>query len=409
VTDSLTPPGSLQDPPLDSPEMAAFRHRVRRFLEGRLAPKAPGEHLKIMGAGSDDVETGRAFLKTLAEGGLAVPTWPERFGGIDATPEQAAVVAEELGRFDSPDLYPFMVGIGLVGPTLMTHGTDEQLTRWLPPIRDGAEIWCQLFSEPDAGSDLAGLAARAERDGDTWYVTGAKVWSSRAHYSKWGLLLARTDPTLPKHAGITAFALDMEAPGVEVRPLTQMNGDTHFNEVFMDRAPVADTDRIGQPGEGWRVAITCLTHERNSIGQGWGSVTRQHLIELARATGAAADPVRRQQVARLICTLEVNRMTTLRAKAAARAGRPPGPEGSGAKIRNSEFLRDLGRFAVDVLGPAGVVGEGDWQTLFLTGPSFSIRGGTDEIQRNIVGERVLGLPPEPRVDKDQPFRDRSRG
>jgi alkylation response protein AidB-like acyl-CoA dehydrogenase len=217
------------------------------------------------------------------------------------------------------------------------------------------------------------------------------------------LLLARTDFSVPKHAGITAFALDMEAAGVTVRPLVQMNGDRHFNEVFMDEVLISDADRIGAPGDGWRVAITCLTHERNSIGSGWGAVTRQHIVELARSSGVAGDPVRRQQVAQLVTALEINRVTGLRARAAARAGRPPGPEGSGAKVRNSELLRDLGRFAVDVLGPAGVVGSGTWQTLFLTGPSFAIRGGTDEIQRNILGERVLGLPPEPRVDKAAPF------
>jgi alkylation response protein AidB-like acyl-CoA dehydrogenase len=188
--------------------------------------------------------------------------------------------------------------------------------------------------------------------------------------------------------------------------LKQMNGDTHFNEVYMERAPIPDHDRIGSPGEGWRIAITTLTHERSSIGQGWGTVTRQHLVDLARSAGVAEDPVRRQQLVQLVINLEVNRMTTLRARAAAKAGRPPGPEGSGAKIRNGEFLRDLGRFAVEVLGPAGVVGTGDWQTLFLTGPSFAIRGGTDEIQRNILGDRVLGLPPEPRVDKDRPFAER---
>jgi alkylation response protein AidB-like acyl-CoA dehydrogenase len=389
----------------------AFRAEVRRFLEARLAPRHPDEHLQIMGAGSDDVEQGRAFLATLAEAGLAAPTWPAEYGGIGASAEQNAVIAQELGRFESPDLYPFMVGIGLVGPTLMTHASGEQQARWLPAIRDGSEIWCQLFSEPDAGSDLAGLTARAERDGDTWHVTGSKVWSSRAHYSKWGLLLARSDASVPKHAGITAFALDMTAPGVEVRPLKQMNGDVHFNEVFLDRAPVPDSDRIGAPGEGWRVAITCLTHERNSIGQGWGMVTRSHIVDLARSTGADRDPFRRQQATQLICQLEVNRMTMLRARAAAKSGRPPGPEGSGAKIRNSEFLRDLGRFAIDSLGVGGVARAGgaddEWQTLFLTGPSFSIRGGTDEIQRNILGERVLGLPPEPRVDKDAPFSTRA--
>jgi len=206
----------------------------------------------------------------------------------------------------------------------------------------------------------------------------------------------------------------MQAPGVDVRPLRQMNGDVHFNEVFMDRVAVPDSDRIGSPGDGWRVAITTLTHERNSIGAGWGTITRGQVIDLARATGADRDPVKRQRVMQLVIDLEINRLTTLRAKAAALAGKPPGPEGSGAKIRNGDFLRDLGRFAVDALGPhgvagvAGVAGSGEWQTLFLTGPSFAIRGGTDEIQRNILGERVLGLPPEPRVDKDQPFSERHR-
>jgi alkylation response protein AidB-like acyl-CoA dehydrogenase len=392
----------------DSPEEATFRAEVRGFLEGRLAPRREEEHILVMGAGSDDLTGGRAFLATLAEAGLATPSWPRELGGLGATQEQLMIVSQELARFESPDLYPFMVGIGLVGPTLMAHGSPEQLERWLPGIRTGTEIWCQLFSEPDAGSDLAGLSARATRDGDVWHVTGAKVWSSRAHYSKWGLLLARSDPTVPKHAGVTAFALDMESPGVEVRPLKQMNGDTHFNEVFMDGAAIPDADRIGGPGDGWRVAITTLTHERNSIGQGWGSVTRDHILGLARACGVTSDPVRRQQIARLVIQLEINRFMSLRARAAAKAGRPPGPEGSGAKIRNGEFLRDLSRFAVDISGLSGVVGTGEWQTLFLTGPSFAIRGGTDEIQRNILGERVLGLPPEPRVDKDMPFNERRR-
>lgn len=393
----------------DTPEEAAFRARIRQFLEHRVAPRPVRDQLLVMGAGSDDIETGRAFLATLAEAGLAAPSWPRALGGIDATPEQLSIIAQELAQFESPDLYPFMVGIGLVGPTLMTHGTPEQLDRWLPGIRTGAEIWCQLFSEPDAGSDLASLATRAQLEGEAWSVTGAKVWSSRAHYSKWGLLLARTDPNVPKHAGITAFALDMDAPGVEVRPLRQMNGDVHFNEVFIDAASIPDSDRIGQPGDGWRIAITTLTHERNSIGQGWGAVTRRQLVDLARSYAKDRDPVYRQRVAQLIIELEVNRYTTLRARAASKAGRAPGPEGSGAKVRNSELLRDIGRFAIDAMGLSGVTRDGDWQTLFLTGPSFAIRGGTDEIQRNILGERVLGLPPEPRSDKDIPFSDRLRG
>jgi alkylation response protein AidB-like acyl-CoA dehydrogenase len=326
---------------------------------------------------------------------------------MGASPDEARVVAEELSHFERPDLYPFMVGISLVGPTLLTHGTDEQKARWLPPIRSGEEIWCQLFSEPDAGSDLAGLRARAERDGDVWRITGSKVWSSRAHYSQWGLLLARTDWSVPKHAGITAFGIDMSAPGVEVRALRQMNGDTHFNEVFLDGAPVPDDCRIGAPGEGWRVAITTLMHERGSIGGGGLGVSRDQVLALGRAH--PGDAVARQRIAGVLSQMEVARWTGLRARAAAEAGRPPGPEGSGAKLRLSATIKELADLALDGEGMGGVAreeapaGDDDWQTLFLTAPSLSIRGGTDEIQRNILGERVLGLPAEPRPDKETPF------
>ena len=379
----------------------SFRADVHDFLASHLAPRVPSDRVMVMGAGSDDLSSGREFLNVLASRGLAVPRWPSSLGGMDATPEQAEIIADELSQFEAPDLYPFMVGIGLVGPTIMEHGTPDQQARWLPGIRSGEEIWCQLFSEPDAGSDLAGLGARATRDGDVWHVSGSKVWSSRAHYSKWGLLLARSDPSVPKHAGITAFGLDMESPGVTVRPLRQINGDTHFNEVFMDSVVIPDTDRIAPVGAGWKVAVTCLAHERSSIGAGWGSVTIEQLTDHARAFGFAD----RDRVMRSVIDLEIGRMTGLRAKEAARSGRPPGPEGSGGKLRNSRMLSRVGNLGLDIEGPSGVVGADDWQTLFLTGPSFGIRGGTDEIQRNIIGERVLGLPPEPRVDKDKPFRE----
>ncbi|GAC1545049.1 MAG: acyl-CoA dehydrogenase [Acidimicrobiales bacterium] len=395
--------------PLDTPELAAFRAQVRTFLTARLEPKAPSTRVAIMGAGSDDLTAGRTFLGTLAEGGMAVPRWPEALGGMGATPQQAEIVAEELSRCEAPDLYPFMVGIDLVGPTLMEHGTEDQKARWLPGIRSGEEIWCQLFSEPDAGSDLANLGAKATQDGDLWHVTGSKVWSSRAHYSKWGLLIARTDPSQPKHAGMTAFALDMDQPGVTVRPLRQLNGDQHFNEVFLDNAEVPELNRIGPIGAGWRITITTLTHERASIGAGWGAIGNDQLIDHARAFGALADPVARDRITASIMDLEISRMSNLRAKVAARAGKVAGPEGSGAKLRNSQVLSRLGNLAVDLEGTSGVTGGDDWQTLFLTGPSFGIRGGTDEIQRNIVGERVLGLPPEPRVDKDVPYSEARKG
>jgi len=382
----------------------AFRDEVRGVLSGRLRLKSGEVGFSFLGAGQDDLEAGRELLAALADGGWGVPTWPSRWGGRGATPEQAAIIAQELSRFEVPDLYPFMVGMALVGPTLLAHGTESQHERWLPAIASGAEIWCQLFSEPDAGSDLAALAARAVPDGDVWRVSGQKVWSSRAHYSKWGLLLARTDVDVPKHAGITAFALDMSVPGVDVRPLRQMNGDIHFNEVFMTDAVVSDADRIGDVGDGWRVAITTLMHERGALGPG-GGPGRRELIDLIRRVGAADDVLTRERTARVISELEVGRLTNLRAREARRAGRPPGPEGSGAKLRGAAAIKALADVAIDLEGLVGLIGEDEWLTLFLTAPSISIRGGTDEIQRNILGERVLGLPPEPRPDKGVPFKE----
>jgi alkylation response protein AidB-like acyl-CoA dehydrogenase len=400
----------------ESAEEAAFRVRVRDALAARLRVRPQDATFSVMGGGTDDIESGRHYLAVLAEEGYATPSWPVEHGGMGATPEQASIVADELTRFDVPDLYPFMVGVGLVGPTIMVHGTDAQKERWLPKIRSGEEIWCQLFSEPDAGSDLAGLTSRATLDesaGGVWRVTGAKVWSSRAHYSEWGLLLARSDFSVPKHAGLTAFAVRMDAPGVEVRPLRQMNGDTHFNEVFLDEAPIPDEDRIGGVGEGWRVAITTLMYERGSIGGRFG-ISVDQVVDLARRHAGPVPAVSRDRLARAISELEVARFRGLRARAArrqaARSGAPPGPEGSGAKLHMAATLKDLANAALDLHGPEGALAGGrgnEWKTLFLTGPSLSIRGGTDEIQRNILGERVLGLPPEPRVDKGKPFSSRN--
>ena len=370
----------------------------------------------VLGAGSDDLEAGRKYLGTLAPGGYAVPSWPVEYGGMGLPSEDAGVVMSALREFETPDLYPYMVGVDLVGPTILAHGNDEQKSRWLAKIRSGEEIWCQLFSEPDAGSDLAGLKARAVRDGAGWRVTGSKVWTSRGHYAQWGLLLARHDPSLPKHAGITAFGVDMSSPGVSVRPLVQSNGDSHFNEVFMDDVFIPDTDRIGEPGDGWRVAITCLSFERGALGGGLG-VTPDQFDRLGRLAGS--DPVARDQWARRLADYKIIQWTGLRARAAREAGKAPGPEDSGIKLRANGLIKPLAALGLDLEGPAATVygsgsgsgsGERDgqadeWQSMFLMSPSLSIRGGTDEIQHNILGERVLGLPPEPRVDKDKPFSD----
>jgi alkylation response protein AidB-like acyl-CoA dehydrogenase len=382
-----------------------FRDQIRAELRDRLAPRRTDAPPSVLGAGNDDLEAGRRYLAALAGTGLAVPMWPREFGGLGASPAEVAVVRGELAAFDVPDLYPYLVGLELVGPTLLAHGTPEQCARWLPKIATGEEIWCQLFSEPGAGSDLAGLATRADQHGDEWLARGQKVWTSRGAYSQWGLLLARHDPGVRKHQGITAFGLDMHAPGVDVRPLRQMNGDAHFSEVFLDDARVPDHDRIGATGEGWRVALTCLSYERGASTAGGtsGLLDVARLVDLAQRVGRSDEPLVRDSLARLAIETRVMGYTARRARDTARAGRP-GPEGSGMKLRGSKLFRDYTALALELLGPEGACDpHGDFQTLFLTAPSLSIRGGTDEIQRNIVGERVLGLPEEPRVDRELPF------
>ncbi len=392
----------------DTPSEVTFRQQARDFLAARLPLRRTDGLPQVMGAGSDDLDEARAFLEVL--GAWAVPLWPEDAGGLGATAREGAIVAEELAGFDAPDLYPFMVGLSLVGPTVVEHGTAEQQARWLPPIRTGAEVWCQLFSEPGAGSDLAALACRAVADGAArWRVTGQKVWSSRAHYSRWGLLLARTDPAVPKHAGISCFAVDLLQPGVEVRPLVQANGDTHFNEVFLDDVVVPDADRIGPLGGGWKVAMTTLANERVAIGQGGAMLDAGQLIDLVRRSGRGSDPLVRQRTAGLVSRLRIAQLNAARSRA------QPVAMGSAAKIWMSDTMKAAAGLAVDLYGPAGVAwrpgGEPEaerWRTLFLTGPSLSIRGGTDEVMRTILGERVLGLPPEPRLDKGVPFSDLER-
>jgi len=397
-----------------------------------LPRRRPDSPTTVLGAGNDDLEAGRRYLETLAGYGVTTPTWPADHGGLGLDGAGAEQVRELLAGFEAPDLYPFMVGLDLVGPTLLAHATPAQQQRWLEGIRRGSDIWCQLFSEPDAGSDLANLSARAVRDGERWRISGSKVWSSRAHYSTWGLLLARSDPSVPKHRGITAFGLDMTSPGVSVRPLVQMNGDSHFNEVFLDDVDVADTDRIGAPGEGWRVAITCLSHERGALAGGLG-LSEDQLLDLARSPGVATMATRRDRLVADLAAMRIGEWSATRARAGRLAAGQPGAEGSLAKLRTNAMMKDLANLGVEAAGPGGLLtpplrGVGpadtaaeadaalcgpdghrgtDWTALLLLSPSLSIRGGTDEIQRNILGERVLALPPEPRVDKDRPFDSRA--
>lgn len=396
---------------MSSPEttQSSFRQRVAEILDDRLKKRDGPLPVRGMGAGdgAEAIEAGRTYLSAMDSAGFAAPSWPVQHGGAGLNRDELSVLAAELQPFEVPDLYPFSIGLGMAGPVIHEFGTPEQQDRWLAAIRTGKEIWCQMFSEPDAGSDLAGLTCRAEEDGDGWRLTGQKVWTSRAHYSRWGLALARTDPDQPKHRGITAFVVDMEASGVDLRPLQQINGDLHFNEVFLENVWVPDTQRIGDRGDGWRVAMKTLSHERGAGDRSIGGFTPDDVLRLAE-THPGYGPVMRQRLARAWANQRVAELTALRADAARAGGSDPGAAGSGSKLRNVAGFKELATLALDLEGPSGLVGDGAWVTLFLTAPSLSIRGGTDEIQRNILGERVLGLPREVRVDADMPFNVRPR-
>ncbi len=357
------------------------------------------------------------------DAGLAWVHFPEGFGGKGLLPKLQAVVERrmrEAGAAAIPETLFF--GLSLAGPTVVTHGSDEVRHRLLRPMYTGEEVWCQLFSEPGAGSDLAGLGTRAVKDGDEWVVNGQKVWNTLAHLADRGMLVTRTDPEQPKHKGLTYFALDMHAPGVDVRPLRQITGEAEFNEVYLTDVRVPDADRIGDVGDGWRVSMTTLMNERTSIGGGGGTRPRGSgpIAEAVRLWGERADkdPVLRDELMKRWIDAETLRMTTLRASAAAKAGNP-GPEGSVLKLRFAEINKAIYELCIDLLGPAALVDvdytmrrseiiglegpPGSSRKMFLRSRANSIEGGTSEIMRNILGERVLGLPGEPRTDKELPW------
>ena len=388
---------------------------IRAALDGLLERRTEETRLTSMGAGSDDLDNGRAYLAATVECGWHVPTWPADHGGRDASPAENALVGSVLREYVVPDLYPFAIGLGMVGPALLAHGTDEQQQRWLRAIASGAEIWCQMFSEPEAGSDLANVALSAERDGDVWRLGGQKTWTSRAMWAEWGICLARTDPAQPKHKGLTMFVISMDAPGVDVRPLRQMNNDAHFSEVFVDGAVVGDGWRVGDVGEGWRVAMTILSHERAGAGsRGGGDGAKRGarvppwIADLV-ALGGLDDKVRRDEAMSIYAADMASRWTAQRAADEARSGGGPGPAGSGAKLRTVSSYKRRAYLANRAAGAAGMLEDGHGYIETVTAPSMSIRGGTDEIQRNILGERVLGLPGEPRLDRDVPWRDSRKG
>jgi alkylation response protein AidB-like acyl-CoA dehydrogenase len=399
----------------DTPEEAAFRAEARAWLDANAIPKGHPEDFSAgvwTNAYGEDVYVKRCreWQGRLAEGGFAGITWPRAFGGRGGRPIEAAIFNQEQARFGVSNGV-FAIAIGMVGPTILAHGTDEQRLRYLPAMLRGDEVWCQLFSEPEAGSDLAGLTTRAVRDGDEWVVSGQKVWTSVAERAEWGILLARTDPDAPKHKGITYFLVDMATPGIDIRPLRQMTGHSHFSEVFLDEVRIPAGNVLGEVGEGWRVTQTTLASERTAIAGGSGGADPPGLIALARAFGKADDPLTRQALVDAHLRSELLRFLRYRSQTALSKGTRPGAETSIMKLAYARFMQQMTTASIHVQGATGMLdgpelpNGGVWTTKFLHAPSLRIAGGSDQVQANIIGERVLGLPAEARVDKDVPFRD----
>ena len=354
-----------------------------------------------------EVAEAKAWRQKVFDAGFAWITGPTEYGGrgLPSSYERRYQAVE--AAFETPSQSPFGIGLGMVAPTILAHATPAVKDAYLRKLWRGEMIACQLFSEPVAGSDLAGLQTRADRDGDEWILNGQKVWTSNAQYSDLGEIICRTDPDAPKHKGLTGFVVNMRAPGVEVRPLRQMTGGASFNEVFFTDVRVPDDHRLGDVNQGWTVALTTLMNERASIGGGGGgagSIGSGRLIELMRHLGKEGDPIARQAVVDIFINSKVSSYTSLRAMAKIKAGQLPGPEMSIAKLSLTQNLQRISNLVGMLLGPRLVADSGEWGTyawseLVLGVPGMRVAGGTDEIMRNIVGERVLGLPKEPGLSK----------
>ncbi len=390
----------------DSPSEAAFRADAKAFLDAH-APEKLGDYWSDDQSQEEVFAQHRAFQQTLAAHGFGAITWPEAFGGRGLGPIEQIIWNEELARRGLSGSL-FTVGIGMAGPTIIAHGTDEQKQRYLAPLLSADEIWCQLFSEPGAGSDLAGLATRAVRDDDDWVVNGQKIWSSGAHYSDFGILIARTDPSVPKHQGITYFLLDMKTPGIEVRPTIEMTGDSHFNEVFFSDVRVPDAMRIGEVGAGWGITQTTLMHERMAMGGIEGMLSFDDLREFVLAHGGRIDGVLRDEMARLYGWLKSLQLLNARVVTKLGRGEMPTAESSVMKLAIARIMTKAADVALRAAGPEALARRGYWQNQFLFSPAWHIAGGTDEIQKNVAAERVLGLPRDADPSRELPFEDLQR-
>jgi alkylation response protein AidB-like acyl-CoA dehydrogenase len=398
----------------DTPEEAEFRNAAREFLGANAEPKSRARPVLRLGdIGGDAVQRCKAWQAKKADAGFAGLTWPKRFGGREASPIMQVIYQQEEAAYAVPRGL-FEIGLGMCIPTMMAYAKPEQLERFVRPALRGEEVWCQLFSEPGAGSDLAALRTRAERDGDDWIINGQKIWTSGAHLSDFGIIVTRSDPNVPKHEGLTFFFLDMKSPGIEIRPIHQMSGASHFNEVFFTDVRVPDAQRLGAVGQGWKVSLTTLMNERLAVGEEHRPDV-EDLVDLSRSLvldGAPAirNSAVRERIAEWYAQTQGLKFTRFRTMTALSRGQTPGAENSIHKLVNAGKLQDIASYGLDLMGLAGLVMDDDlaqayaiFQQALLSSPSARIAGGSDEILRNIIAERVLGLPADIRVDKNKPF------
>ena len=393
----------------DTPEEARFREEAASWL----AENAPTDDAF---RALTPLEQAKVWQKQKYDAGWACIGWAPEFGGRGASAIEEVIWRQEESHYDLPASF-FLIGQGMIGPTLMAWASDEDKARFLPPLASGEQVWCQLFSEPAGGSDLAALRTRAERDGNDWVINGQKIWTSGAHYSDYGVIVVRTDPTVPKHKGLSYFYVDMKAPGVEVKPIKQLTGDSDFNEVYFTDVRVSDSQRLGEVGQGWQVSLTTLMNERAAIGGSFGQMDVSLAMSVAEEVEidgrpALEDSAVRARIANWYVQEAGLKYTGYRSLTALSRGALPGPENSIGKLVGAPKMQAMSSYLMDLLGASGAIADeslaakaGIIQRAYMGAPGLRIAGGTDEIMANIIAERVLGLPQEPRLDKGIPFNE----
>ena len=393
----------------DTQEEAAFRQEAADWLKANAPSKQDLE-------GMDEIEAAKFWQMKKYDAGWACITWNKEFGGRGATAIQSVIWNQEESKYDVPQGV-FQIGQGMAAPTLMTWGQPEHHERYLPKLASGEEIWCQLFSEPAGGSDLAALRTKAEKEGDDWIINGQKIWTSGAHYSDYGILVVRTDPNVAKHKGLSYFFLDMKSPGVEIKPIKQLPGGAGFNEVYFTDVRIPDSQRLGEVGQGWQVALTTLMNERAAIGGGGGGVNVDLAYKIASEVmidgkTATQDSAVRAKLVNWYVQESGLKFTGYRSMTALSKGTTPGPENSIGKLVGAPKNQEMASFCMDLMEMNGAIWDeelskeaGLVQMSYMGSPGLRIAGGTDEIMANIIAERVLGLPQEPRMDKGMPFTD----